>query len=60
MVMRVTLDRMLQQHPTMLFISLANPTHLSHLVQFLSEARYAKWVSLTATLNLDHTPLQRV
>ena len=46
LVMRVTLNRMLQQKPTCLFVSLADPRHLPHLQHFLSTPPYAELVQL--------------
>ena len=53
MVMRVSLNRMLQQRPARLFISLADPTHLTHLQQYLSAPPYADFVTLAPVLDLD-------
>ena len=46
LVLRVTLDRLLQRHPAYLYISLASDAHLSHLRQFLTEPPYAALLSL--------------
>lgn len=51
MVMRVTLNRMLQQHPAQLFISLANAAHLPHLQAYLSAPPYADRVTLAPILD---------
>ena len=52
LVLRVTLDRMIQRRPGQLFISLANAVHLDHLQQFLSEPPYADWLHLTPAIAL--------
>ena len=51
LVMRVTLNRMLQQHPGHLFISLAEASHLPHLQQFLSRPPYVGLVHLAPAIH---------
>ena len=53
MVMRVTLDRMLQRRPAQLYISLASPAHLVHLQTYLAAAPYAARVTLAPALDCD-------
>ena len=52
LVMRVTLNRMLQRRPAQLYISLADSTHLTHLQAYLSEPPYAERVTLAPVLDL--------
>ena len=52
LVLRVTLDRMVQRRPQRLFICLADAGHLSHLQQFLGEPPYAHRLSLTPVIAL--------
>lgn len=51
LVMRVTLNRMLQQKPARLFVSLADASHLIHLQQFLGAPPYVGLVQLTPAIN---------
>lgn len=50
LVMRVTLNRMLQRAPQHLFISLNDTAHLEHTRAFLSSDSYRNLVSLTEDL----------
>lgn len=52
LVLRVTLDRMVQRRPGRLFICLADAGHLTHLHQFLGDPPYAKLLSLTPLITL--------
>ncbi len=52
MVMRVSLNRMLQRRPARLFISLADSSHLTHLQAYLSAPPYADFVTLAPVLDL--------
>ena len=52
LVLRVTLDRMVNRRPQQLFICLANTEHLPHLQQFLGEPPYADRLSLTPVIAL--------
>jgi len=45
--MRVTLNRLLRQHPKRLFIGLAGSEHLGQLRSWLSSAPYDQLLSLT-------------
>ena len=54
LVMRVTLDRMLQRHPEQLYISLAHPAHLPHLQAYLETPPYKARVTLAPVLDCDH------
>lgn len=54
MVMRVTLNRLLQRRPAQLYISLANPAHLGHLQAYLSTPPYAERVTLAVALDCGH------
>lgn len=55
--MRVTLNRILRQHPERLYISLANSDHLPEIRQFLQQEPYDKWLSLTKDLiAICHSP----
>jgi len=47
LVMRVTLNRLLRQHPTRLFIGLASGEHLGQLRSWLSSSPYDQLLSLT-------------
>ena len=47
LVMRVTLNRLLRQKPTRLFIGLASGEHLGQLRSWLSSAPYDQLLSLT-------------
>ena len=47
LVMRVTLNRLLRQRPTRLFIGLASGEHLGQLRSWLSSAPYDQLLSLT-------------
>ena len=51
--MRVTLNRILRQHPERLYISLADSRHLSQVRQFLQQEPYDKWLGLTKELTAD-------
>ena len=53
MVMRVTLNRMLQRHPVQLFISLADAAHLAHLQAYLAAPPYADLVTLAPAIDFD-------
>ena len=53
MVMRVTLNRMLQRRPVQLFISLADAAHLAHLQAYLAAPPYAELVTLAPAVDLD-------
>ena len=46
LVMRVTLDRVLQQRPALLYIVLMDESHATHLQKFLLEPPYCDWVTL--------------
>lgn len=48
--MRVTLNRLLRQHPERLYIGLANSSHLQQIRHFLQQEPYDKWLSLTKEL----------
>jgi hypothetical protein len=50
LVMRVTLNRLLRQHPARLFISLATTDHLAQIRHFLTEAPYDTLLNLTDDL----------
>ena len=50
LTMRVTLNRLLRQRPTRLYISLATSTHLAQIRQLLSEAPYDEWLSVIDVL----------
>lgn len=51
MVMRVTLNRMLQRRPAQLFISLADAAHLAHLQAYLAAPPYADLVTLAPAVD---------
>ncbi|QAU33155.1 GTPase [Janthinobacterium sp. 17J80-10] len=53
LTMRVTLNRLLRQHPERLYISLADSSHLQQIRQFLQQEPYDKWLGLTKELTLD-------
>ncbi len=40
LVMRVTLNRLLRQHPDQIYLSLANTEHLTGVINFLQEDQY--------------------
>src|SRR5690606_20538826 len=48
LVMRVTLNRLLRQQPTRLFIGVASTAHLDQLRSWLSSAPYDQLLALTA------------
>jgi len=50
LVMRVTLNRLLRQQPTRLFIGLAGTAHLDQLRSWLSSAPYDQLLALTPEL----------
>ncbi|MGI4847833.1 MAG: GTPase [Janthinobacterium lividum] len=50
LTMRVTLNRVLRQHPERLYISLANDTHLAQFREFLASPPYDAWLELTGDL----------
>lgn len=52
LVLRVTLDRMIQRRPSTLFISLADVRHLSHLQQYLIVPPYSNLLGLTPAIVL--------
>lgn len=51
--MRVTLNRVLRQHPERLYIGLANSAHLPQIRDFLQQEPYDKWLSLTSELTAE-------
>ena len=53
LTMRVTLNRLLRQRPSHLYISLANSLHLHQIEAFLSAPPYTEWLTLTASLHID-------
>ena len=52
MIMRVHLNRLIQQQPQQLFLSLATDSHLDKITQFLSSSGYDKHIKLTGKLYL--------
>ncbi len=53
LTMRVTLNRVLRQRPSQLYISLANSLHLTQIEAFLSTPTYTQWLTLTASHHCD-------
>lgn len=53
LTMRVTLNRVLRQHPGRLYIGVANSAHLPQIRQFLQQEPYDKWLSLTSELTAE-------
>lgn len=53
LTMRVTLNRLLRQRPSQLYISLANSQHLAQIEAFLSAPPYTEWLTLTSALSSD-------
>ncbi len=47
MTMRVTLNRMLRQRPSRLYISLATVSHLDKIRALMTQAPYDSWLTLT-------------
>jgi len=54
LTMKVTLNRILRQHPERLYISLANSNHLPQIRQFLQQEPYDAWLGLTQELIADN------
>lgn len=52
LVMRVTLNRLLRQHPARLFIAVASDTHLAALRDFLAAPPYDRLLTLTSDINI--------
>lgn len=53
MILRVYLNRLIQQKPQQLFLSLSTATHLPQLLERLTSAAYASNLKLLPVLNLD-------
>lgn len=47
LTLRVTLNRLLRSHPPRLYISVADATHLDKIHEFLSQAPYDEWLTLS-------------
>jgi hypothetical protein len=52
LTMVVTLNRLLQQRPERLYISVATNTHLAGIEQLLSAPPYDAWLAMTDTLDV--------
>lgn len=55
LTMRVTLNRLLREHPAQLFISLAADAHLSGVINFLEEDQYRGRLTLGEPVNCSIT-----
>jgi len=53
LTMKVTLNRILRQHPQQLYLSLADSRHLPQIRQFLQQEPYDKWLGLTKELTAE-------
>lgn len=53
LTMKVTLNRILRQHPERLYISLADSRHLPQIRQFLQQEPYDKLLGLTKELSIE-------
>lgn len=53
LTMKVTLNRILRQHPERLYISLADSRHLPQIRQFLQQEPYDKLLGLTKELTVE-------
>lgn len=53
LTMRVTLNRLLRQAPTRLYLSIANASHKSQIAAFLQENQYQKHLQLGPELVCD-------
>ena len=55
MIMRIYLNRLIQQKPQRLFLSLSNAAHLEQIKAFLSSSGYEHILELTSEINLNPT-----
>jgi len=53
MIMRIYLNRLIQQKPQRLYLSLSTDTHLEQIKQFLTAPSYENILELTKVLNLN-------
>jgi hypothetical protein len=53
MIMRIYLNRLIQQKPQQLYLSLSTGTHLEQIKQFLTAPDYKNVLELTKVLNLN-------
>src|SRR5438552_14442356 len=52
LTLRVTLNRLLRSHPPRLYISIADTTHLDKIREFLSQAPYDDWLTLSDDISV--------
>jgi len=55
MIMRIYLNRLIQQKPQRLFLSLSNDAHLEQINLFLGSSGYEHVLELTTVINLNPT-----
>jgi hypothetical protein len=55
MIMRIYLNRLIQQKPHRLFLSLSNSAHLEQINAFLCSSGYEQILELTQVINLNLT-----
>jgi len=55
MIMRIYLNRMIQQKPQQLFLSLSNSDHLDQIKLFFSSSGYELLLDLTEVIDLNPT-----
>ena len=53
MIMRIYLNRLIQQKPQQLFLSLSNAAHVEKITEFLSTPAYINLLKINGVLNLD-------
>jgi len=58
LIMRIYLNRLIQQFPDHLFLSISNPSHLEQIKQFLTTPEYEKRIELMPDMNLHATMSQ--
>jgi G3E family GTPase len=58
LVLRVTLNRLLRQHPQRLYISVASTSHIASLRALLTQPPYDAWLTMTPTIDSDEVELR--
>ena len=51
LTLRVTLNRLLRKHPSRLYISIADTTHLDKIHEILAAPPYDEWLTLSDDIN---------
>lgn len=59
LVLRVTLNRLLRQHPQQLYISVASNTHVAALHAMLTQPPYDAWLTMTACVDSNDVAAHR-